>query len=457
MHIFQYFIIFFSGEIIFWANRSIYKLQYLIYESKNKLSAKHYNNLRDFVDEKKYHNLKNSTENELVNKLNDLLHNSVQSHMLSDSPLGVMFSAGLDSSLIASIALQYKKTELFHLSCIADKTQRYVKDFEKQFGNKINIINESTDNKNVFLGMPKLNYHYETPNKEEGTSLSYICEMAREMGFKVLLTGDGSDELFGGYRHHLEFLTANKLNNSKIKKWINRINYHFPSNYMNTPNTNPNSYYYNTFPPDQSLNETPLNFLLHNGERLKDWNNCIQNYNFVQNQNERYFQAYMFDEFNFRFQRYLTRADRYSMMSSIELRNPLLHSSIIKFALNLPLEFKIKKKFHLGNYSQKYILRKVAKLNGVPKSIIERYKQGTPVRMKSNYLDKIINAQNFFGLSNILKLPEDTIKYSLLNTHSNNTRIKISFLSTEYIYKMFIERKSHLELKDDIYRVLHHT
>ena len=126
----------------------------------------------------------------------------------------------------------------------------------------------------------------------------------------------------------------------------------------------------------------------------------------------------MLDEFTFRFGIYLTRADRYSMISSVELRNPFLHTSIIKFALNLLMEFKIKKKISFFNpYSQKYILIKVAKLNEVSNSIINRPKQGTPDQVLFQNLDKIINNQNFFLLSNILKINENQIKNMLLISH----------------------------------------
>ena len=103
------------------------------------------------------------------------------------------------------------------------------------------------------------------------------------------------------------------------------------------------THYFN-FPPGINFFEVPANYLLHGGHRLKEWQRCLDTYHFIEDPATRDTLGYILDEVSFRMQRLMIRSDRYGMMELIETRAPFLHPSVMKLALNTPVNWFIKKK-----------------------------------------------------------------------------------------------------------------
>ena len=187
--------------------------------------------------------------------------------------------------------------------------------------------------------------------------------------------------------------------------------------------------------------------IYHSGNRLFEWHNKLSAYSFVSNPVERAMNAYLLDEVGFRLERFLVRGDRFSMMNSVELRNPFLYKPLVKLALNMPIKYKIKRNI-MGLYAQKHILRKVAKINNVPRSIINRRKVGTPIKTQT-FHDNILKNIDLSGVSNLLNIGQDKIKYTLLNSYDiYSDRSKYSFIAMEVLYKLFVEGVHYQELAE---------
>ena len=179
-----------------------------------------------------------------------------------------------------AIAAKTSKIDLYHFESELHDFQGFAKDFASE--RNLNLkISKGNDTSFIEL-LPKMTYHYETINKEEGPVLSQLCSLARQDGFKVMLTGDASDELFCGQPHHASF--KNKLSYSDAR-FSNRLlkifKSRFPSSPLSFPDCDPRGTDYNVFPPLEYMNEIPLNCLYHRGNRLADWQRCLNAYEFI--------------------------------------------------------------------------------------------------------------------------------------------------------------------------------
>jgi len=412
-----------------------------------RFSIKKFFSIETLVDRSLYQELDNLSESEISSRLSRLIHNSVKTHMIADAPLGSLFSLGLDSTIISKIAGDYKDINLYHFLGEMDVTKPHLKKYQDLFNPNISIVKEKESD--LYRDFPKMLYHYEMPNKLEGSALSLLCKQAKSDGHKAMLTGDAADEIFGGYGHHKEFLSQCNAYHSAFKRNFSKIYKHiFPGGLISVPDSNPLGLAYNTAPFSQNLDEVSHNLIYHSGSRLKEWTNAINAYDFINNKAEKFSSAYLLDEVGYRLERFLIRGDRFGMMNSIELRNPFLDKRLISFAMNIPIRYRIKRSL-LKGYETKSILKRVGLLNGLPKSLVYRGKVGTPL-VVDNFYNAIISKINFDGIENLLKINQNDIKYALLNSYDKDLdRMKYSFIAFETLHKLFIENKSYSDIGEE--------
>jgi len=130
--------------------------------------------------------------------------------------------------------------------------------------------------------------------------LSAVCNEAYRRGYKVLLTGDAADELFGGYSIYEDFyknqLTSNNIFFKGIFKLLNKLQ---PLDLYNFSNVSPIKTSYFLQPSNLGLAELPFNLLLNGEDRITNWQKNLNAYNFISNINEKNNQSFMLDGLSF--------------------------------------------------------------------------------------------------------------------------------------------------------------
>ena len=299
------------------------------------------------IDSDLYKEISRMGKSSITNIYKKDLSRNINQHLVSDAKCGVLFSAGLDSSIIAGeISNSGIEVDLFKYENddFSDKTfTKSFLDFSKQTLHEV-----SGNDDNLIYELPKLIYHYETINKSEGVALSKACELSRNKGYKALLTGDCADELFAGYITAQEYFTKSFITNlksfDKLSSFTNKIIPGFKELFSSDL-----SHFIS--PYSSSYFETFFDMTLFGGEKKNQINKYRNAYNFLDSKKEINSNAFMLDEIANRLERFLIRADRFGMMESIELRVPYLTKSMVKLSINTPYSKKTSIKHRLSNRS----------------------------------------------------------------------------------------------------------
>ena len=154
-----------------------------------------------------------------VDELRSVIEDSVAAHMVADVPVSAFLSGGLDSSLVAAIAARNHSIDGYTIS-FRDEDRRleampddlhYARIVARQNNIKLNEIEIAPDIADM---LPRMVDMLDEPIGDAAAINTYlICNAAREAGVKVLLSGMGADELFGGYRRHYACMLAAKYRN----------------------------------------------------------------------------------------------------------------------------------------------------------------------------------------------------------------------------------------------------
>lgn len=432
--------------------------EYVTYDiNNNNVKTKKYFNCKDLIDKDLYNKISKMSSSEYEVFLLQELEKSVEMHMISDAKLGILFSAGLDSSIIGAIASKKNKENIEYFKYQSEdlNDNNFAIDFKKKHTINLNLV-DNIDNQ-IILELPKLIYYAETINKSDSTPLSKCCALARKKGFKVLLSGDAADEIFGGYHSFTSYILKRKFRNlpkfSLIKRALNKI---FPGilDFFGAPLDHIVSPYSTNFL------EFYLDTTLHGGHRTTKFLEAVDAYSFIKNKVERDSNAFLLDEISSRLERFLIRNDRFGMMESVEIRVPFLSLPVVKIAVNTPY-FK-KSKFlpsirSKSLYSNKHILKKIAKKINVPKSIIKRPKIGTPsgsVNNKNN--KKIFENWNLEHAAKFLSTDQQSLKISLNNLFSETEKDKQiwNLLTLEILIREFIIGQSYKQIVKEFKKIL---
>lgn len=426
------------------------------------LSKTKYFDLGEWVSEAEYGRLRSLKWRDLFEEYQIALSAAVEDHLQSDVPLGVLFSAGLDSSTIAAVAKKVsdRPLSLFKFRSSALDDRRYADEFKNRFACTLTEVSDLDDE--LIFDLPRMLFHYETINKEEGTALARVCRTSRQNGFKVLLTGDAADEVFCGYPTFVEFFVQSKIMNSrKWRKIIRLLGSIMPG--INDLSLPPASLKYQFSPAYTGLLEAPLDLILHNSSRAGQWKKRLDNYSFLPDAAEQQTQAFLLDEVSYRLQRFLLRADRFGMMESIELRLPFLDHRIVKLALNTPLNYKMKFRpfvrklpARIKFVEEKFLLRRLAKHFDVPKRILDRVKIGTPIKQR-HHVKKLLEKWDYKFVPEFFSVSAPHLKQMLgsLRDETGSARFGWSVLSAEILYSLFIENKTHEQLSEKMRRTLY--
>ena len=179
-------------------------------------------NYEKFKSEKNdYFNINENKNLEFVSKdeLNNTLENVIKNNLITDTKIGTFLSGGLDSSIVTSIAKKYNnKIEGFTTVFLPEKkyekfNQDYI--YAKKLSDDLNIklnVNFIDNISSTLDDFYKITNYLDEPISNLNFLNTYWqSKHARSLGFKVILTGDGSDELFCGYDRYYKIFLSNFL------------------------------------------------------------------------------------------------------------------------------------------------------------------------------------------------------------------------------------------------------
>jgi asparagine synthase (glutamine-hydrolysing) len=348
------------------------------------------------VCEKKYYEIggNNSstakTYQEAKDEFNGLLDDAVKLRLRSDVPVGAYLSGGIDSSVITYLIHKNKPDRLKTFSITFENKEFDESEYQKEMIKKINsdhvflnITSEKIDN-----ALPLAVYHAERPIfRTAAVPLFLLSEKVKENNIKVVLTGEGADELLYGYDSYKELKMLkfwSKFPGSKYRPLLIKKLYPHLNHYNNNEMYGLMKMYYEGFLNDFENPLASLNIRMHNNKAIenyfnKDFNISFQKDSIISKVQQTLpsnydkwdiYQKNQFLEMKTLLSGYLlsSQGDRMSLAHSIEGRYPFLDHRIVDSLFYMNDEFKMK------GLSQKHLLRDSFS-EKVPDSIINRPKK----------------------------------------------------------------------------------
>jgi len=329
------------------------------------------------IDIKKYYQIKFEEEkqdfNSLVKKIDDTVTSSIDTHLISDVPLGAYLSGGIDSSYVVSY-LKPDKT----FSVGFDYENFNEVPYAKELSNILNIqnINELIKADDFFDSLDKVQYYADEPTANlSAVPLLFLSKLASKH-VKVVLSGEGADELFGGYPFYKEddlLIKYRKIPffiRKAIKSIISPLPEFHGKNFLTKGGSKVEDYFIGEA---FVFNNKEANSIL--SDKYKS-NVTFQDitrpyYNEVKDKDDLTKMQYL-DMHFWLPNDILLKADKMSMANSLELRVPILDKEVFKLASTIQTDYK------LSHNTTKYILRKAAS-SRIPEAWYKRPKKGFPV------------------------------------------------------------------------------
>lgn len=336
----------------------------------------------------------NKSETEYYREFEDLFLDAVRLRLIADVPVGVLLSGGLDSSSVAAAIKEVHNARLDSFSVAFENSQAIN---ELPFARQVAEF-AGTDHHEVVIGkqdfidfLPRFVHSTDEPLADlAAIPLYYVSKLARER-VKVVLSGEGSDEILGGYHFDQTQRMWDILRRAQIiprPLWGAAFN--LSGNVLS--NRWKEKLKWLSLPESRWLKETPFNMthFLTAAEQAALFHgraDFASSFEKVMADTQRattdiplhqalytYCQSWLVEDL-------LMKADKMTMATSVELRVPFLDHRLVTWAAQSAPWIKVKKDGN-GKYVSKWVLRKFAQ-DRLPQTIIERPKQGFPVPVYS--------------------------------------------------------------------------
>ena len=327
------------------------------------------------------------SEKEILDRLEELLTDSVSRMLMSDVPLGAFLSGGIDSSIVVS--LMKRLTDEVHTFTIGFSEKRYdeapyAADVAKYLGTTHHEHYVTPED--VLSLVPKLPQIYDEPFADSSSLPTLLLSHFTRQHVTVALSGDGGDELFGGYRRYLEYpmkarlvkripapvrkIVGKALLSLKPHQW-NRI-YQAVARMLpeHLASRKPGYRIANTAnllksdDPVRALAALSMSQGSYYGTPSAPENTIYEQYG-----SSRPLDLMMWDWLYYLPEVIFVKVDRASMSVSLETRTPFLYPDVIEYAFSLPPDLKTRHNIN------KYLLRQLA-YRLVPRNLLDRPKRG---------------------------------------------------------------------------------
>ena len=383
--------------------KNVYKLKpgcYFKYRDGKFKLEKYYNLELEPYEDRSFDDFKDG--------IRDLLNDSVEAHKVSDVEVGSFLSSGVDSSLIATIS-SVNKTFTVGWDNNNYSEIDYAKDLSKKI--KVKNISKKISKSEYFEKFPMIQYYMDEPLADPSAiALYFVAEIASKH-VKVCLSGEGADEIFGGYNIYQEPFTVSWYYKIPfpIRKFIgvlatpfrNHSGFNFlirrgkkiEDRYIG------NAFIFDTYEIDKVLNYKSNKKYT---DLTKPYYKHCKNYDDVMKMQYIDFNFWLVGDI-------LLKADKMSMANSLEVRVPYLDRVLVDYARHLPTKYKVNEKV------TKYAFREVAK-EVLDKKVANKKKLGFPVpirvwlREEDTYnlvKNTFLEGSEFFNTKYLIKLLDD--------------------------------------------------
>jgi asparagine synthase (glutamine-hydrolysing) len=340
------------------------------------------------------------TITETINETENVLKKAVKSQLLADVPLGAFLSGGIDSSMIVSLmsAVSNKSVNTFTIGFDEKGFNEAV--YAKKIANHLGTYHTELyiNPKDCFDVIPLLGSMYDEPFADSSQIPTYLVSKLASGSVKVALSGDGGDELFGGYNRY--FFAEKLWNSLKFIPKPLRSGLYSSINNLNTQQWDvlsgilhyvlPKKYHFSNL--TDKLKKASLLLAVESFDDVyfklvKQWENPgeILNFDFNPQKNklissdllqDNMEKMMLNDLLTYLPDDILCKVDRAGMAVSLESRIPFLDHNVFAFSSSLPLSFKINK------WTSKWILREILK-KYIPENLINRPKMGFGIPLEA--------------------------------------------------------------------------
>ena len=324
------------------------------------------------------------TKNECKTQLRKLFEKSIEKHLKSDVPVSSYISGGIDSGLVTILANNKKKLHSTYHGRFIDyegfDESQYAKIIETQNQLKLKITDITSEDFKRYI--KEIIYHLDYPVVGPGSFPQYMVSKVVSENVKVVLGGQGGDEIFSGYTRYLlpylEVLLEKSIdgNTDELKEFLSKIGIlkeykpmlkMFFSEGMFEDLCNR---YFKLIDRSDVLSEV-INWNLIDRDSIKKFYNEQFNNKLIPETD--FFNKMLDFDLKYSLPALLQVEDRMSMAWGVESRVPIIDHSIVEFVAKIPEDLKVDK----GN--MKALLKDIFK-NELPQEIINRRdKMGFPV------------------------------------------------------------------------------
>jgi asparagine synthase (glutamine-hydrolysing) len=326
--------------------------------------------------------LKDEGEQYYIEEIRRLLGKSVKSQLISDVPLGVFLSGGMDSSIVTGLMSSVDSTRVKTFSIgfsIGDAAYNELDDARlvaRHFGTEHHEL--LLDDRALLQILPDLIYHYDEPFGDSASFPTYLLSKFTRENVTVALSGEGGDEIFGGYRRYV----------------VENLFYRHPG-IVGLLDNNVLRKLSSSLPGMNRLKRTLASLKIKDGaERYASWLTVFNEkmrrrllkedfvvegpaYDPLDIYRRLYIQdgaataggLLYIDQQTWLPDTYLEKADKASMAHSLEVRVPFLDHELVEFTARIPVKYKIR------GFSTKCILKK-AFASLLPRAILKKRKHG---------------------------------------------------------------------------------
>jgi asparagine synthase (glutamine-hydrolysing) len=381
-----------------------------------------------------------------VDGYRDLLKQAVQSHLMSDVPLGVFLSGGIDSSAIAALmtSIRQAPVETFSVgySEQAHSELPYAGLMAEQLGSSHHEVRVSR--KDFFDALPKLIWHEDEPLAwPSSVSLYFVAQLAREH-VTVVLTGEGSDETLAGYTRYPFTLWNARLDRGyrglvpdRMRRtlrhaiadsnWLPpKIRRKLRHTFLARDGASWAAFYFDNF--YAAFSEAEQSGLLVDEIRPAPGQEYRDVLSFWERSSGSLLERLLYTDIKTYLVELCMKQDQMSMAASVESRVPFLDHALVEFALRIPASLKTR------GLTGKRIL-KAAMRDFVPDSVLNRRKMGFPT-----------------PFSDWLSGPQvDAVKHLLLQGRS----LSRGLFKPESVRRLFVEhRTNYRDHSEKLWRLL---